>query len=78
MVVEGDPFPDGPLRSRSCLPGMQADGRAFQGAPQPLDEDVVEMKKDRRASGAAKAHRTAGAARRCRRAVLGVLFGRCA
>ena len=42
MVVEGHPFPDGRLRLRSCLPSVQLDALVFQGAPQPLDEDVVQ------------------------------------
>ena len=42
VVVEGHPFPDGRLCLRSGLPGMQVDALVFQGAPQPLDEDVVE------------------------------------
>ncbi len=41
-VVEGHPFPDGRLRLRSCLPGVQVGALIFQGPPQPLDKDVVE------------------------------------
>lgn len=42
VVVEGHPFPDRRFRLRSGLPGMQVNALVFQGAPQPLDEDVVE------------------------------------
>ena len=42
VLVEGHPFPDGRLRFRTGLPGMQVDTLVFQGASQPVDEDVVE------------------------------------
>lgn len=42
VVVEGHPFPDGRLRFRTGLPGMQVDTLVFQGAPQPIDENIVD------------------------------------
>lgn len=42
VLAEGHPFPDGRLRFRTGLPGMQVDTLVFQGASLPVDEDVVE------------------------------------
>ena len=42
MVVKGDPAPDAGSRLRPGFPSVQIDAFILQGAPEALDEDVVD------------------------------------
>lgn len=42
VVVEGDPAPDADLGLRPGFPSVQIDAFILQGAPEALDEDVVD------------------------------------
>ena len=43
VVVEGDPASDASLGLRPGFPGVKIDAFVFQGPPESLDKDVVEV-----------------------------------